>query len=67
MKIYLFACSVLFLISCKKEYHCGCSSDTIDNTYFIIRDNKSNAKKKCKQYETNGQLSYTTTGCKLVN
>lgn len=52
-------------ISCKKNYRCLCSSDTVDSVDFNIKDTKKNAKKECKEYETNGKLSYTPTHCEI--
>ncbi len=52
-------------ISCKKNYRCLCSSDTVDARDFNIKDTKKNAKKTCKEYETNGKLSYVPNHCEI--
>lgn len=62
IKILALAC---ILPSCKKDYTCYCSSKLADIKGFAIHDTKKNAKKRCKNYETNGQLGYQTDGCEI--
>ena len=57
----------LFQFSCKKNYTCLCSNPYIDSGGFTIKDTKKNAKRICKEYETNGKLTFVPTSCTIVN
>jgi hypothetical protein len=63
--ILILICVTLIFTNCRKDHTCICANPYIDVTGFKIKDTKRNAKKRCKAYETNGELNYTSDNCYL--
>ncbi|MBC7412675.1 MAG: hypothetical protein H7331_09515 [Bacteroidia bacterium] len=66
LKIVGLVLVVTSLFACKKEYTCVCNNDRIDAIGIKIKDTKRNAKKKCKEVETNSQLSSLPLTCNIT-
>lgn len=66
LKMYLGIATIFSLIGCKKEHNCECYNPGGKFSTYIIKDNRNNARTKCKEYSNEFQkIPMSETYCEL--
>ena len=66
MKTPLFLFSLLFLVSCKKDFVCRCETSTSNWDTSLFEKRKRQARKQCELTEETFKLENPSVSCELI-